>query len=119
MLKLESPALARLEADEVSLGVGIRHARVVDIAPIMKNCGFDWLFLDLEHSAMPLDTAAQISMAALDTGITPIGEAYLSQKPRRRLKVGLKYLPHCFSIGDYVLFGFAHPHPVSVCQITT
>ncbi len=98
MLKLESPALARLEADEVSLGVGIRHARVVDIAPIMKNSGFDWLFLDLEHSAMPLDTAAQISMVALDTGITPIV----------RIPIG------DFSIATRILdsgaMGIVHPH---------
>jgi 4-hydroxy-2-oxoheptanedioate aldolase len=72
MLRLESPALKRLEANELSLGVGIRQARTVDIAQIMKVCGFDWLFIDLEHSATALDTAAQISMAALDAGITPI-----------------------------------------------
>jgi len=72
MLQLENPALARLEANELSLGVGIRHARTVDIARIMQVCGFDWLFIDLEHSAMSLDTAGQISMAALDAGISPI-----------------------------------------------
>ncbi len=72
MLRLESPALKRLEANELSLGVGIRQARTIDIAQIMKVCGFDWLFIDLEHSATTLDTAAQISMAALDAGITPI-----------------------------------------------
>jgi len=98
MAKLESPALTRLEAGEVSLGVGIRHARVVDIAPIMKNCGFDWLFLDLEHSAMPLDIAAQISIAALDSGITPIV----------RIPIG------DFSVATRVLdsgaMGIVHPH---------
>jgi 4-hydroxy-2-oxoheptanedioate aldolase len=72
MLRLESPALKRLEANELSLGVGIRQARTIDIAQIMKVCGFDWLFIDLEHSATSLDVAAQISMAALDAGITPI-----------------------------------------------
>jgi 4-hydroxy-2-oxoheptanedioate aldolase len=71
-LNIENPALARMEAGEVSLGCGIRQARTVDIAQIMKQCGFDWLFLDLEHSAMPLDIAGQISMAALDAGICPI-----------------------------------------------
>jgi 2-keto-3-deoxy-L-rhamnonate aldolase RhmA len=98
MLKLESPALARLEAGEVSLGVGIRHARVVDIAPLMRTCGFDWLFLDLEHSAMPLDTAAQISIAALDAGITPIV----------RIPIG------DFSVATRLLdsgaMGIVHPH---------
>jgi len=98
MLKLESPALARLEAGELSLGCGIRNARTVDIAQIMKVSGFDWLFLDLEHSVMPLDMAAQISMAALDAGITPIV----------RIPIG------DFSIATRLLdcgaMGIVHPH---------
>lgn len=98
MLRLENPALARLEAGEVSLGVGIRQARTVDIAHIMNLCGFDWLFLDLEHSTMTLDTAAQISMAALDAGIAPIV----------RIPIG------DFSVGTRMLdggaLGIVHPH---------
>jgi 2-keto-3-deoxy-L-rhamnonate aldolase RhmA len=38
----------------------------------MKTAGFDWLFLDLEHSAMSIETAAQLAIAALDAGIAPI-----------------------------------------------
>ena len=38
----------------------------------MKTCGYDWLFIDLEHNSMDIDMATQISMAAQDTGITPI-----------------------------------------------
>jgi 2-keto-3-deoxy-L-rhamnonate aldolase RhmA len=69
---LKNPARERLLAGELSLGVGIRQARTVDIAPVMKGCGFDWLFLDLEHNSMDLDTAVQISVAALGAGIAPI-----------------------------------------------
>jgi 2-keto-3-deoxy-L-rhamnonate aldolase RhmA len=98
MLKLENPALARMEAGEVSLGVGIRQARTVDIAQIMKVCGFDWLFLDLEHSAMPLDITAQISMAALDAGICPIVRI-----PIGDYSVGTRLL-------DAGAMGIVHPH---------
>ena len=98
MLRLENPALNRLEAGELSLGCGIRNARTVDIAQIMKVCDFDWLFLDLEHSVMPLDIAAQISMAALDVGIAPIV----------RIPIG------DFSIATRLLdcgaMGIVHPH---------
>jgi 4-hydroxy-2-oxoheptanedioate aldolase len=69
---LRNPARERLEAGELALGVGIRQSRTVDIASIMKACGYDWLFLDLEHNSMDLDIAVQISVAALGAGIAPI-----------------------------------------------
>ena len=69
---VRNAARERLEAGELALGVGIRQSRTVDIAAIMKACGYDWLFLDLEHNSMDLDTAVQISVAALGAGIAPI-----------------------------------------------
>ena len=69
---LRNPARDRLDAGELALGVGIRQSRTVDIAAIMKACGYDWLFLDLEHNSIDFDTAVQISVAALGAGIAPI-----------------------------------------------
>ena len=63
---------ARLKAGELALGMGLRQARTVDIATIAGTCGFDWLFVDTEHNSMGIDTACQISMAAIATGVTPI-----------------------------------------------
>jgi HpcH/HpaI aldolase/citrate lyase family len=57
---------------ELALGVGIRLVRTVEIAKVMKTAGFDFLFIDLEHGAMSIDTAVQMSVAALDVGIAPI-----------------------------------------------
>jgi len=71
-MELLNPARARLEAGELSIGVGIKQGRTVDIARIMNACGFDWLFLDLEHGALSTETVAQISVAAIDAGIAPI-----------------------------------------------
>jgi 2-keto-3-deoxy-L-rhamnonate aldolase RhmA len=65
-------ARERLARGEVSLGFGVRTARSVEIAKAMKTVGFDWLFLDLEHSAMSIETAAQLALAGLDAGIAPI-----------------------------------------------
>ena len=62
----------QLAAGQLALGMGLRQARTVDIAAIGKTCGFDWLFIDMEHSSLDVDTAAQIAMAALPVGITPI-----------------------------------------------
>ncbi len=55
MAEIVNPARARLAAGELSLGVGMRLARSVEIARMMKSCGFDWLFIDLEHGLMSLD----------------------------------------------------------------
>lgn len=67
-----NPAKARLEAGELVLCLGVRLARTVDIARMAKTAGYDALFIDMEHSTMPLEAAAQISIAALDVGITPV-----------------------------------------------
>ena len=71
-MTVRNPARERLAKGELSLGIGLRQARTVDIAAAMASAGFDWLFIDLEHGAMPLDTAVQISVAALGAGITPL-----------------------------------------------
>jgi len=62
----------QLAAGKLAIGFGLRLARSVDIATIGKTCGYDWLFIDMEHNSMDVDTAAQIAMAALPVGITPI-----------------------------------------------
>jgi 2-keto-3-deoxy-L-rhamnonate aldolase RhmA len=72
MATIRNIAKERLEAGELALGVGLRQARTVDIAKIMKTAGFDFLFIDGEHNAMSVDMAGQISNAAQDAGITPI-----------------------------------------------
>ena len=65
-------AKQQLDAGKLALGFGVRQARTVDVAKIAKTCGYDWLFVDLEHNSMDLDTAARICVAALDAGITPL-----------------------------------------------
>src|SRR5690349_19865662 len=62
----------RLAAGQAAIGFSIRQSRTVDVAQIAKTCGYDWLFIDMEHGALDLETAAQISIAALGVGIAPI-----------------------------------------------
>ena len=71
-MKVCNAARERLEKGEMSLGVGIRTARTVDIAKMMKTAGYDWLFIDLEHGPMSIEFATTLAVAALDTGISPI-----------------------------------------------
>jgi len=65
----------RLNAGELVVGLGLRIVRTADIGKIAAVAGQDFLFIDLEHSAISLETAAEISAAALDTGCTPLVRA--------------------------------------------
>ena len=69
---IRNVAREKLEQGALSLGVGIRMTRSVEIAKAMAVAGFDWLFLDMEHGVMSLEACAQIATAALDAGIAPI-----------------------------------------------
>ena len=53
----------------------MRQARTIDIVGAMRSCDFDWLFIDMEHGSLSLDAASQLSVAALECGITPIVRA--------------------------------------------
>lgn len=79
-------AKEKLKAGELALGIGLRQSRTADTAKIAAVCGFDWLFIDLEHNAMGIDTAAAMCAAGLDAGITPIVRSshhasYLMSRP--------------------------------------
>ncbi len=71
-LTLANPARQRMERDEPALGPGIRHSRHPEVAGLMRAAGFDFLFIDLEHSTMSPDVAIQIASAARSCGISPI-----------------------------------------------
>jgi 4-hydroxy-2-oxoheptanedioate aldolase len=72
MTAVGNRARERLERGELSLGVGIRVIGGVEIAKAMKSVGFDWLFIDLEHGALSIETVSQMCLAALDIGISPL-----------------------------------------------
>ena len=69
---VQNYALRQLRAGKLAVGMGVNIARTVNIAQICKTAGFDWLFVDCEHSSMDLDMAAQMSAASLAVGITPV-----------------------------------------------
>ncbi len=76
----------KLHAGELAIGIGLRQSRTPDIAKIAAVCGFDWLFIDLEHNSMGMDTAAAMCAAGLDAGATPIVRpshhaSYLMSRP--------------------------------------
>jgi len=72
MKRIQNNLKRRLQDGQLAIGVGLRQARTVDIAKVMKTAGYHWLMIDLEHSSMDIDTACQIAVAAQDAGITPL-----------------------------------------------
>jgi 2-keto-3-deoxy-L-rhamnonate aldolase RhmA len=76
-LKLSAPgtgnALKRkLEANEVALALAVNQARTPNISMIAAACGFDALYIDLEHNPTSLETTSVICVAALGLGVTPL-----------------------------------------------
>jgi 2-keto-3-deoxy-L-rhamnonate aldolase RhmA len=72
MKVIANHARQKLAQGQLALGMGLRQARTVDIAQIAQACDYDWLFIDMEHNSMSLDTAAQICVAAMGAGISPL-----------------------------------------------
>lgn len=102
-----NPARARLAEGGLALGIGIRLTIRAEVAKLMKSAGFDWLFIDLEHGATSLESAAQISAAALDAGIAP-----LVRVPEMQLDMAARAL-------DNGAWGIVMPHVNSVAEAKT
>src|SRR3979490_3359883 len=66
--------VARAAVERLTQGIpvaalGVRSSRTADIARIARSSGHHAIWVDLEHSTMPIDTAALICAAALDLGL--------------------------------------------------
>jgi 2-keto-3-deoxy-L-rhamnonate aldolase RhmA len=72
MIPLRNLARERLQAGQLAIGLNVRQARTAEIGRVLATCGYHWAFIDMEHSALTLDTAAQLAVACQDAGVTPI-----------------------------------------------
>ncbi len=71
-------AKKKLTSKELVLCFGVNQLRTPNVAMIAAACGFDALYIDLEHNPTSLETAAGICVAALGLGITPIARVFLA-----------------------------------------
>jgi len=69
---IENATIRKLRGGGIALGFGLHHLRSAAAGMIASAAGHDWLFIDMEHGAFSQDDVAQICVAALPTGITPI-----------------------------------------------
>lgn len=65
----QHPVVGRLARGEPVLALGVRAMRTPEIARMAKASGHHMIWVDLEHSAMPIDAAAQICACAADLGL--------------------------------------------------
>ena len=61
-----------LARNELVLCMAVNQMRTPDVALIAATCGFDAIFIDMEHGPTSLESASAVSVAALGYGITPI-----------------------------------------------
>lgn len=62
----------KLLAGERAIGLGVSLLRGAAVPMLAKSAGYDWIFIDREHGSLTEDDAAQLCLAALPHGITPI-----------------------------------------------
>ncbi len=74
-LGLRNPVLERLAADELAIGLVTRLARSGEIARIALTSGYDFLFIDIQHSIYSLETISHIAQAAQARGVAPFARA--------------------------------------------
>src|SRR6202000_1155973 len=61
--------LKLLAAGKPVLSWGVRHSRTGDVARMASGAGYQVIWIDLEHSSMSIDCAAQIAATATDLGM--------------------------------------------------
>src|SRR5438128_12583984 len=69
---VENRTKLKLKDNELALGFGVHHLRSGATAMLAAAADHDWLFIDMEHGAHSVHEAAQLCIAALPTGVTPI-----------------------------------------------
>lgn len=63
---------AKLARGDLVSSMIVRMWRGIEIGRLARTCGFDALYVDLEHGVLSADTASQICVAAQDAGVTPL-----------------------------------------------
>ncbi|OWT63840.1 HpcH/HpaI aldolase family protein [Candidimonas nitroreducens] len=72
MSRYENQAKRKMLSGGLAICMGLRQARTVDIAPIAAACGFDAIYVDMEHSPVSMESVSAICTAAVGYGITPL-----------------------------------------------
>lgn len=69
---IRNPLAETLRAGKLGIAIIVKQVQSGDIALAARTCGYDAVYVDLEHSVIPESAAAQICVTALHAGITPL-----------------------------------------------
>jgi 2-keto-3-deoxy-L-rhamnonate aldolase RhmA len=68
----KNPLREKLARGETAIGAACLLGTSIVNAMALKAAGFDWMFIELEHFAISVESAAALAIAADKVGITPI-----------------------------------------------
>ena len=88
----------RLDSGQLVLCMALAQARTADIPMIAAAAGFDAVYVDLEHTAISLETTALLCSGAICAGITPLVRVPAHDH---------QYLTRCLDVGA---MGVIVPH---------
>ncbi len=83
---------------EVQIGTWVNVLRTPQIAQMLATAGFDFMYIDMEHSMLSIETVGDLCAAALAAGLVPIvrppaKEPHLLSRPLDNGAMGL-LIPH-------------------------
>ncbi len=86
----------KLAAGRRQFSFNIRMSRTAETVALAKACGYDWLFIDMEHSALDLETVQTLALAGIAHGIAPLVRVPEASLASRVLDLGASgiILPH-------------------------
>jgi 4-hydroxy-2-oxoheptanedioate aldolase len=67
-----NPVKAALRSGQVQVGTWLHTLAVPQVPQILATAGFDFVYIDMEHSAFSMQTVGSLCHAALDTGMVPL-----------------------------------------------
>jgi len=83
---------------EVQVGTWVNTLRTPQIAQMLSTAGFDFMYIDMEHSSFSIETVGDLCYAALAAGLVPIvrppgKDPHLLSRPLDNGAMGL-LIPH-------------------------
>ena len=72
MVSYQNNAKKALQEGRLVLCMGLRQARTADIGAMAAACGFDAIYVDMEHCPISHEVTSAICVAAIGQGITPL-----------------------------------------------
>lgn len=80
---LENPLKRTLKAGGVVIGTMVQHLRLPAVAVMMKNAGWDFVFVDMEHGSFSPESLADFCIAARGVQLPTIVRVPSIQEPQR------------------------------------